>query len=160
QYRDLTRGSKYEQQFNTQGRPEVGLEPGAREGGQEPAPIPAPQPQGPEEVPQAARQTAQGTPEGEGRVTGIKNVVTEAERAERGLTPIETEARKSLGASLDEGKAILDQHTDFRQQVRDWGAKPRALSDAEEGALLTDRMQLHNQSEDLLRRAKAAMDAK
>lgn len=98
-----------------------------------------------------------GEPE---RITGIKNAATEAERAERGLDPIETEARKGLGTSLDEGKALLAEHTDFRQQVRDWADKPRTLSDAEEGALLTDRMQLHNQSEELLKQAKAAMDAK
>jgi len=74
--------------------------------------------------------------------TGIKNAITDAERAARGLAPIERQLAQDLGEFSEAGKKILASDPTFREQVRNWAEKPRPLTAEENAALAHDRLRL------------------
>lgn len=85
--------------------------------------------------------------------TGIKNAVTEAERAAKGLDEVEVEARRSFGTTFDEGKRLVDSgEKDPRALARELADNPRALNAEESATLIYDRMRLQNEH-------RATMDA-
>lgn len=85
--------------------------------------------------------------------TGIKNAVTEAERAAKGLDEVEVEARRSFGTTFDEGKRLVDSgEKDPRALARELADNPRPLNAEESATLIYDRMRLQNEH-------RATMDA-
>ncbi len=92
----------------------------------------------PGKTPEAEAPAA--SPEGE---TSIKNEVTEAERAERGLPEVEVEARQT--PAFEAGKKAVDEGTiDPRTLAKELADNPRPHTDEEAAALLYDRMRLQN----------------
>jgi hypothetical protein len=90
-----------------------------------------------------SKATVAPEPTGE-RETSIKNVVTEAERAERGLSEIEIEARQV--PAFEAGKKAVDENRiDPRKLAEELAKKPRPHTDEESAALLYDRMRLQNE---------------
>jgi hypothetical protein len=85
-------------------------------------------------------------PEGE---TSIKNETTEAEREQRGLSPVEVEARQT--PAFEAGRKAVDSpvdapgHIDPRELAKELAEKPRPHTDEEAAALLYDRMRLQNE---------------
>lgn len=97
-----------------------------------------------------ATSGAISAPEGE---TGIKNAVTEAERAARGQSEVEVEARRSFGEAFDEGKRLVDAgESDPRLLAKEMADNPRPLKAEESATLIYDRMRLQNEH-------KSTMDA-
>lgn len=111
-------------------------------------------------------------PAGEPKTTGIKNAVTEAERAQRGLPPVppgtrpfdpvfhETRQRLDSGdyGFLPGAKGPAESLKDFREALVE---KPKVLSDQENAALLYDRQRLSNLRDaavDRIEGARAAGD--
>jgi hypothetical protein len=97
----------------------------------------------------APKESTKTTPEtvpapvGEGE-TGIKNETTEAERAERGMSPVEVEARQT--PAFDAGKKAVDEgKIDPRALAKELSDNPRPHTDEEAAALLYDRMKLQNE---------------
>jgi hypothetical protein len=78
--------------------------------------------------------------------TSIKNAQTEAERANRGISPVEVEARRSFGEAFDSGKKAVDSgKIDPRALAEELSKKPRALNAEESASLVYDRMRLQNE---------------
>ena len=91
-------------------------------------------------APKAAETPAPG-PDGE---TSIKNAVTEAERGERGLSPVEIEARQT--PAFEAGRKLVDENKiDPRKLAEELTKNPRPHTDEEAAALLYDRMRLQNE---------------
>ena len=91
-------------------------------------------------------------PEGE---TSIKNEVTEAERAERGLPEVEVEARQT--PAFEAGKKAVDEGTiDPRTLAKELADNPRPHTDEEAAALLYDRMKLQNEHATAMNTIEAA----
>lgn len=78
--------------------------------------------------------------------TGIKNAVTERERAERGLPEVEVEARRSFGKVFDDAKEMV---TNGKANGLTLAAEiiknPRPLKAEESAVLLIDRMRISNE---------------
>lgn len=93
--------------------------------------------------------------------TSIKNETTEAERAERGLSPVEVEARQT--PVFEAGKKAVDEgKIDPRALAEELSKNPRPHTDEEAAALLYDRMKLHNEhaiAMNTIETARAAGDA-
>ena len=80
------------------------------------------------------------------KTTGIKNVVTEAERAERGLKPVEVEAKRSFGKVFDTAKEkVASGEMNGLTLATEIASKPRPLSAEESAVLLIDRMRISNE---------------
>lgn len=76
-------------------------------------------------------------------LTGAKNATTEAERADRGQSPIERQAYTLVGEAYAQGKsAVTEGRTDPRALAASVAQKPRPLTAAEVGALAYDRAQI------------------
>ena len=76
--------------------------------------------------------------------TGIKNAVTKAERADRGLSEVEVEARQV--PAFEAGKKAVDEgKIDARALAEELSKNPRPHTDEEAAALLYDRMRLQNE---------------
>jgi len=91
-------------------------------------------------------------PKGE---TSIKNEVTEAERAERGLPEVEVEARQT--PAFEAGKKAVDEGTiDPRSLAKELADNPRPHTDEEAAALIYDRMKLQNQHATAMNTIEAA----
>jgi hypothetical protein len=91
--------------------------------------------------------------------TGIANAVTEAERAARGLDPIDKELVRSFPESHAAGIQIVD--TDpvaFRTKVAELAQNPRPLSDIEDAALAYDRKRLQNEHKALMDQYETTSD--
>lgn len=87
--------------------------------------------------------------------TSIKNAVTEEERAARGLSEVEVEARQT--PSFEAGKqAVIDRKIDPRELAKDLAENPRPHTDEEAGALLYDRMRLQNEHAQVMNTIEAA----
>lgn len=96
---------------------------------------------------------------GEGETTGVKNAAVEAERAERGLSPVMKEARKAASTTFDAGKEIVDADPNFRDKVATWAKTPKNLTDDETGAALYDRAKLHEEHQITMGQVLAAREA-
>jgi hypothetical protein len=82
-------------------------------------------------------------PEG---TTSIKNKTTAEERANKGLSEIEVEAKRSFPEVFEKGKKLVDEgKVDARKMAQDLVEKPRPLSPEESVALLYDRMKIQNE---------------
>ena len=104
----------------------------------------------PGKTPEAEAPAA--APEGE---TSIKNEVTEAERAERGLSPVEVEARQT--PAFEAGQKAVDEGTiDPRSLAKELADNPRPHTDEEAAALLYDRMKLQNEHATAMNTIEAA----
>jgi len=91
-------------------------------------------------------------PKGE---TSIKNEVTEAERAERGLPEVEVEARQT--PAFEAGKKAVDEGTiDPRSLAKELADNPRPHTDEEAAALIYDRMKLQNEHATAMNTIEAA----
>jgi hypothetical protein len=119
-------------------------------------------------LPQDQTQTGSQAPQSQAapvvpevpRTTGIANAVTEAERADRGLSPIETAMTREWSRPvLSEGKALVDGNPAYRATVSDLADNPRVLTDAENAALTYDRMRLHNEHAAVQSRIESAIDS-
>lgn len=94
----------------------------------------------------------------EGRITGTKNAVTDAERAERGLSPIEKIVYDEFPKVFDDVKRGIDNGTiDIRGLIKEWAEHPKALSDNERAAMLYDRARLYNNKEAIIDKIMAAI---
>lgn len=104
----------------------------------------------PGKTPEAAEASSATTvaekppaPQGEGE-TSIKNAVTTEEREDRGLSPVEVEARQT--PAFEAGKKAVDEgRIDPRTLAKELADKPRPHTDEEAAALLYDRMRLQNE---------------
>ena len=97
-------------------------------------------------------EAAAAAPEGE---TSIKNEVTEAERAGRGLPEVEVEARQT--PAFEAGKKAVDEGTiDPRTLAKELADNPRPHTDEEAAALLYDRMKLQNEHATAMNTIEAA----
>jgi hypothetical protein len=104
----------------------------------------------PSKTPEA--ETPAAAHEGE---TSIKNEVTEAERAERGLPEVEVEARQT--PAFEAGKKAVDEGTiDPRSLAKELADNPRPHTDEEAAALLYDRMKLQNEHATAMNTIEAA----
>jgi hypothetical protein len=104
----------------------------------------------PGKTPEAEAPAA--APEGE---TSIKNEVTEAERAERGLPEVEVEARQT--PAFEAGRKAVDEGTiDPRTLAKELADNPRPHTDEEAAALLYDRMKLQNEHATAMNTIEAA----
>ena len=75
--------------------------------------------------------------------TGIKNKVTERERAERGLEEIEVEAKRSFGKVFDDAKKMIaNGEANGVTLAADIIKNPRPLKAEESAVLLIDRMRI------------------
>lgn len=100
----------------------------------------------PGKTPEAAKETTtQAAPESQGEgQTGIKNETTQAERADRGLSPIEVEKRKN--PAYEEAKEAVDSgKIDPRALAKELADNPRPHTDVEAGALAYDRARIKNE---------------
>lgn len=87
----------------------------------------------------------------EGRITGIKNEITDRERAERGLSPIEKDIYDEFPKVFDDVKRGIDSgKIDIRGLTREWAEHPKGLSENEEAALIYDRARLYNNKEEII----------
>jgi hypothetical protein len=78
--------------------------------------------------------------------TGIKNAVTERERAERGLAEVEVEAKRSFGDVFDDAKKMVaDGKTNGLALAAEIVKNPRPLKAEESAVLLIDRMRISNE---------------
>lgn len=115
------------------------------------------------EIDDATRRLLNMRPEAElppMRTTGTKNAVTAAERATRGLPEVEVEARRTLGATWERAKQVLDEDPDApRQLAQDVARRPRQLSAEDNALLLHDRMRITNDHRDVLAAEDAAIAA-
>lgn len=79
------------------------------------------------------------------RVTGIKHATVDQEREERGLPPLESEARKGFEQSWDEAAERMASHPEaVTELVRDLLDHPKPATDVENAMLLRQRVNLHN----------------
>jgi hypothetical protein len=80
-----------------------------------------------------------------GRVTGIKNAVTEAEESLYGLDPAEREAVKTNKDSFDRARAVYEADHDYgRKLTEDIISNPRQVTPDEIHALDIDRARIEN----------------
>jgi hypothetical protein len=85
------------------------------------------------------------------RTTSTKNAVTEEERAERGLDPVEQHMKYTDPVAYAEGmKLVNDPGYDPREQAKALAEKPRPISAAEQVALLHDRVKIRNDSNSVM----------
>lgn len=92
--------------------------------------------------------------------TSIKNVVTDAERRERGAPEIQAAAQRSFGKVWKETEP--NTAADYQAQVdlvNELNANPRAITDREDAMLLRRKIQLRNERADLSAKINAAHDA-
>jgi hypothetical protein len=76
-------------------------------------------------------------------VTGARNALTEQERAERNLTPVERQAYTTMGKALTDGKAALEVDPERGAKLASEVAEtPRPLNATEVGILGADRARL------------------
>lgn len=91
--------------------------------------------------------------------TGIKNVVTKAERAERGLDEVEVEMKRGFGDVVDNAKkAIEDGKIAPELLAAEIAKKPRPLSAEESAALIIDRVKISNQYDAKFKQLQDAYD--
>lgn len=94
--------------------------------------------------------------------TGIKNEVTKEERAKKGLSEVEIEAKRTMGDVFDKGKEMVDNgEIDPRLLAKQLASKPRPISPEESASLIYDRMRLqkeHKIVSDLLTKATEDKD--
>lgn len=77
-------------------------------------------------------------------VTSIKNRVTDAERAERGVEPMEAPLREAWGEVYDQAKAVLkDNPSRADELVRELSTNPRPHTTEEAAILSLKRVDLH-----------------
>lgn len=82
----------------------------------------------------------------EPETTSIKNIVTERERADKGLGEVEVMAKRSMGEVFEKGKKMVDDgEIDPRTLAMEMSKKPRPLKPEESAALLYDRMKIQNE---------------
>lgn len=78
--------------------------------------------------------------------TAIKNAVTERERAERGLTEVEVEAKRSFGKVFDDAKdMVANGEANGLTLAAEIVKNPRPLKAEESAVLLIDRMRISNE---------------
>jgi hypothetical protein len=78
--------------------------------------------------------------------TSIKNAVTERERAERGLTEVEVEAKRSFGKVFDDAKnMVANGEANGLTLAAEIVKNPRPLKAEESAVLLIDRMRISNE---------------
>lgn len=78
--------------------------------------------------------------------TGIKNVVTERERAERGLAEVEVEAKRSFGKVFEDAKQMIANGVaNGLTLAAEIVKNPRPLKAEESAVLLIDRMRISNE---------------
>jgi hypothetical protein len=78
--------------------------------------------------------------------TGIKNKVTERERAERGLAEVEVEAKRSFGKVFDDAKnMVANGEANGLTLAAEIVKNPRPLKAEESAILLIDRMRISNE---------------
>lgn len=96
----------------------------------------------------AGENEPQGATEGQ---TGIKNAVTEEERDQRGLSPVEVEGRRSFGTAFETAKQAVDSgKVDPRALATEVAENPRPLSAEESASLVYDRMRLQNEHQNVM----------
>jgi hypothetical protein len=77
--------------------------------------------------------------------TGIKNAVTEAERAAKSQSPVEVEGRRTFQQAWDTARdKVSSGDIDPRSLASQLAKSPRALNAEESAALIQDRMKLQN----------------
>jgi hypothetical protein len=93
------------------------------------------------------------------RITGTANAVTEAERAERGLAPVEKQAYAAMGDSYLRGREAVEQgRVDPRSLAQLVADNPRPLTSDEVGALGFDRARLKAEHRETLKAVSDAVD--
>jgi hypothetical protein len=130
----------------------------AREGGIQETPDVQPEDRSaavPESKPGTGDQGSRGDVE---RVTSVKNAVTTAERAERGLGPVEKELARGDQEVWAKAKRDVDNGVVNPDKLAaEVAKKPRPLDEDETAALLYRRTQLHNQREAQMSAAEEAI---
>lgn len=82
----------------------------------------------------------------QGAVTGIKNAAVDAQRQQRGLPPILSEARRTVPQVYDEAMAKMDAQPDWQDRlVKELAKSPRTLTPVEEIAMLQRETDLRNE---------------
>jgi hypothetical protein len=76
--------------------------------------------------------------------TGIKNAVTDAEREEKGLPPVEIEARRNIGQVFDTAKSDFDPEIS-RAKTQQLADHPRALAPEETASAIIYKTYLKNE---------------
>lgn len=93
------------------------------------------------------------------QITSTANSVTEAERAERGLAPVEKQAYAAMGDSYLLGrKSVEEGRVDPRSLAQLVAKNPRPLTSDEVGALGYDRARLKSEHRDTLKAVSDAVD--
>lgn len=83
--------------------------------------------------------------------TGAKNAITEKERAERGMTPVERQAYTTVGDAYLTGRdAVESKRVDPRSLAQEVASKPRPLTAEEVGALAFERARLIQEDADVM----------
>lgn len=119
----------------------------SKEGEKQEAPKPAAEP---EKAPEPAGDNQ----------TSIQNATTEEERAARGLSEVEVEAKRSFGQAFQTGKEAVDTgKIDPRSLAEELSKQPRALNAEESAALVYDRMKLQNEHATAMNTIEAARTA-
>jgi hypothetical protein len=78
--------------------------------------------------------------------TSIKNAVVDQERSSRGLPPAVQPARRAFGEVWDQTMAKVDQDPGYQDRlINELRDNPRALTDAEDAALLHRQIDLQNE---------------
>lgn len=92
-------------------------------------------------------------------VTGTKNAITEQERADRGMTPVERQAYTNMGKAYAEGRDAVESNTiNPRSLAVSVAKKPRPLSALEVGALGYDRAKIIEEHNALIAKADKTTD--
>jgi hypothetical protein len=91
--------------------------------------------------------------------TGIKNAVTKAERAERGLDEVEVEMKRGFGDVVDNAKKAIEEGKISPELLAaEIAKKPRPLSAEESAALIIDRVKISNQYDAKFKQLQDAYD--
>jgi hypothetical protein len=94
-----------------------------------------------------------------GDVTGIKNRITEAERAARGLEEVESEAIKVAPTYQAGRNAIASGAVDPKALAKELAQGKRAHTPEEAGVLVADRVKLQNEHRATMRQIEIALDS-